>query len=327
MAVRAVRGSGIVGAMPDNHPSPVTLTTIEPKTLRSSGDTLELLANNWPPAERQSQAATLIAGLHSGKDGEFVILEARRAGQLVGAALAQALPGRAAVVWAPQLVGGEEKEIGLLLLAELQRRLAAAEIHVAQSLVIAENAAEAELFQTAGYQLVGELVYMACEAARFPRLPPAITLTTEAYTRADDARLARIIDATYERTLDCPLVNGLRETSDVLDGYRAVGQPRPDLWQFLRQESEDVGCLLLAAHAAQRQWELVYLGLAPAARGRGLGLALTQLALWMAGREGAQRMVLAVDSANRPALDLYQTAGFVPCDSRRAWVLSLRSAS
>jgi ribosomal protein S18 acetylase RimI-like enzyme len=62
-------------------------------------------------------------------------------------------------------------------------------------------------------------------------------------------------------------------------------------------------------------WEVVYLGLTPAARGRGLGRAVLQQALALA-RIHVPRLELAVDCRNTPATRLYHSTGFVARDRR-----------
>jgi ribosomal protein S18 acetylase RimI-like enzyme len=79
----------------------------------------------------------------------------------------------------------------------------------------------------------------------------------------------------------------------------------------------------MADHADQDQFEIVYLGVVPQARGERLGLTLTRHALWLARQAGRARVVLAVDAANRPAIDGYLVAGFAAWDRRSIFVRSL----
>jgi mycothiol synthase len=108
----------------------------------------------------------------------------------------------------------------------------------------------------------------------------------------------------------------VRHIDDVLAGYRATGEFDPQRWLIVRQAGQDVGCLLLAVHPETDQWELVYLGVTPAARGAGLGRQIVRHAQWMCQRGGARQLVLAVDADNTPALKLYASAGFVAWDRR-----------
>ncbi len=77
---------------------------------------------------------------------------------------------------------------------------------------------------------------------------------------------------------------------------------------------------LLTAYREPPVWELIYQGIVPSARGRGLGTDVTRHAQWLAGQAGIQQLVLAVDAANEPALGVYAAAGFRAWESR--WVFA-----
>ena len=66
------------------------------------------------------------------------------------------------------------------------------------------------------------------------------------------------------------------------------------------------------------------MGVAPEARGQGIGLEITRQAQWLAAREHAERLVLAVDAANQPAIDVYAAAGFTGWDRRSVFVHMLK---
>jgi GNAT superfamily N-acetyltransferase len=142
----------------------------------------------------------------------------------------------------------------------------------------------------------------------------------------------RIIEQTYEETLDCPDLGGQRNLSDVLAGYRATGVYRPANWFFVcaddanRQSREDVGALLLAEHPGARHIELIYMGLAKSARGRGWGKQIVRQAQWIARECGAERIVSAVDAANIPGMAVYRDAQFTEWD-RRSVFLRFQQAS
>ena len=261
--------------------------------------------------------------LAAGKGNELVLLAARRGERLVGAVLSQRLPGRCAVVWPPQVVTDEPPATAVGLLDELHSRLVAGDIHLVQALLESPTVEAAQPLGQAGYFHAGDLLYMVAEAARFPAEISPLPMTLEPWSPENDARLARVIEATYRGSLDCPLVDGLRSVEDVLAGYRAVGQFRPELWLLVREGEADAGCLLLADHHAQHQWEIVYLGLIPEVRGRGWGLALTKHAQALARQAGRDQLVLAVDAANQPAVSAYSAAGFAGWDRRSVFVRRL----
>jgi ribosomal protein S18 acetylase RimI-like enzyme len=77
-----------------------------------------------------------------------------------------------------------------------------------------------------------------------------------------------------------------------------------------------VGVLLLTTHSQGETWELVYMGVTPAERGRGFGGQIVRHALSQAASGGAQRLVLAVDQDNLPGLAMYRAAGFTIWDRR-----------
>jgi ribosomal protein S18 acetylase RimI-like enzyme len=142
----------------------------------------------------------------------------------------------------------------------------------------------------------------------------------------EGARLVELVERTYVDTLDCVGLNGQRRIKDVIDGYRKTGVFRAENWLLAvdRNQGHDVGVLLIADHPQARHWELMYMGLVPEARGKSWGLELVRRGQWMARRAGVERIVLAVDAANRPALAMYDRAGFVAWDRRSVFVRVFR---
>ena len=70
--------------------------------------------------------------------------------------------------------------------------------------------------------------------------------------------------------------------------------------------------------------ELIYLGLTPASRGRGLGNLLMHQTIHAATQSSARQLTLAVDSRNAPALKLYHKHGLRQVCSRIALLRDLR---
>ena len=91
----------------------------------------------------------------------------------------------------------------------------------------------------------------------------------------------------------------------------------PARWQLgrIRGKPEAASVLLLAEVPGRDVWEVVYLGLTPAARGQGLGRAVLRHALELAGQacpsaRASRRL------PEHPATRLYHSAGFVVRDRR-----------
>jgi mycothiol synthase len=72
---------------------------------------------------------------------------------------------------------------------------------------------------------------------------------------------------------------------------------------------------------------LVYIGLAPQVRGRGLGTILVQQALSTAAEDNRRRLTLAVDSSNQPALRLYFRHGFQKMAEKVALIRDLQPSA
>ena len=281
---------------------------------------MSFLANAFPASERSAYLETLsrMVALPNAST-ELLVLEATLERQRTGVALAQLLAGRAAFIW-PIRAAHDDLSAQLLneLLAELMRRA----VLVAQVLLTIEQAAEARLFQSAGFIAGGELIYMSASEETFLSQTPSGELEFP-IVAPDDPELARILATTYQGSLDCPLVDGWREVSDVLAGYRATGTFRPDLWRLIRSRGETVGCLVLSDFPENCQGELTYLGIDPFCRGRGFGLAAAQWALHLAAQIGWSQVLLAVDAHNGPARRIYRAAKFTEIALRRLLVRRL----
>src|SRR5256885_2868076 len=132
----------------------------------------------------------------------------------------------------------------------------------------------------------------------------------DTYSPATHGDFARTITATYEASLDCPRLNGMRGIEDVIAGHKSAGEFDPKLWFLLRDGSQaPVGAMLLNRSPRTEALEMVYLGLVPGARHRGLGDLMMRHALASANAVGLRKLSLAVDSNNAPALRLYHRHG------------------
>ncbi|MBN2476751.1 MAG: GNAT family N-acetyltransferase [Pirellulales bacterium] len=296
----------------------MSVTDDQPTEIRAvsadrRADAFALVCSRLPVAQRQQQVAAWLAAVASGELSRQGLLGAYQSGRLVGAVLAQLQPGRTATVWVPRVVPDEAATIARQLLDAAADWLANHRVCVAQVHLPSERHADDGLLRAGGFDRLTDLLYLACAEDQFPSHLPTSPLQFEAYSVANHQRLARMVEATYEQTRDCPELDGVRETEDVLAGYRATGQFDPARWLIARHADEDVGCLLLADHAEHDNWELVYMGVAAAHRGHGWGLDIARHAQWLTRQAGRRRLVLAVDAENEPATRMYAAVGF------RAW--------
>ncbi len=272
---------------------------------------LQLALRHLPVGDRQQAIAqALTAG------GIADVLTAVRSGGLVGALWGQSQPGRTASLCPPQLVDGEPTQTGVALLLAATEQLSAQGVVLVQTLLETDTGADFDRFVAAGFEHVCDLLYLVSLAKAFPTCAPACEIEFFPTYETEVPRLAEILGRTYEGTLDCPQLNGVRSTEDVLAGYRGQGAVPAERWLICRHTGQDVGCLLLAEHTESDSWELVYMGLMPEHRGRGWGMSLVRHAQWLTQRSGRARLVLAVDASNGPAIVTYSEAGFLAWDRR-----------
>ncbi|MEM1068025.1 MAG: GNAT family N-acetyltransferase [Planctomycetota bacterium] len=149
------------------------------------------------------------------------------------------------------------------------------------------------------------------------------------------------VESTYEQTLDCPALASYRTSAETLRGYRASTAYDPSGWfRVVEREASGqiapVGCLILGLHQPQRKavsepnaantspvLEVVYMGIVPTARGRGLGNEVIAHAMMIAQQKTAKQIILAVDQNNVPARNIYSRAGMSEMLSETVWVRSL----
>lgn len=149
-------------------------------------------------------------------------------------------------------------------------------------------------------------------------------------------RLERLVQRTYIDSLDCPALEKLRSVGEIIDGYRNDEAYAPELWftAWNRDASGcdavPMGCLLLARHAGlsihdanqtnpAAVLELVYMGIVPEHRGNGLGQEMMNLLFEICERQGADRLILAVDQENHPAIAAYRRSGMHSIFRETVW--------
>lgn len=255
-----------------------------------------------------------------------------RAGRVIGALLTQPLAGKAAAIWAPEVNPSWRR--GVLAASLIQSALADLEsrgFRLAQA-VLDESAGHkaARDLARGGMPRVTELLYLDRDTT-LP-LPPAhsqnsrhrsaekpLTQSFEwrPFKPCRPAEFRLVLEATYTGSLDMPELEGARSLDDIIESHRAAGRFDAERWQlgYIPGRPEAASVLLLAEVPNRDAWEVVYLGLTPAARGSGLGRSVLERALELA-QAHVPRLELAVDCRNVPAVRLYQSAGFVTRDRR-----------
>jgi ribosomal protein S18 acetylase RimI-like enzyme len=203
------------------------------------------------------------------------------------------------------------------------------EADLAQAIVEVEDRAYAAAYEAADFTRLAVLSYQELKLPARPPAAPTLPPDVEVRSYADfdpvaaDDLFRRALDASYEETQDCPLLRGIRRTSDVLEGHKATGEFDADLWSVVLQDNAPEGVLLLSYLPERATHELVYLGLSPRLRGRGVARALLQQGIRQLAARRGKTLTLAVDEANEPALRLYRSFGFRRSDRRLALIRNI----
>ena len=252
---------------------------------------------------------------------------AEQSGKIRWAILPLASPGRTMMLFAPATPPDpHQQSAAKALTQEILRDYYHREIDLAQVLIDPTHLDYRELYRDCGFWELAELVYLQRNISHrspFPPTPAGLELHT--YSLDLDALFKETILQTYQQSMDCPRLTGLRNVDDIVAGHRATGDFDPLYWFVLTESGQGRGVLLLSRTPRSDAMELVYLGLHPEARGRGLGRWFMQQAIACVGRAGLNRLCLAVDSLNVPALRLYYSFGMTRVGSRLAMLCDLRN--
>lgn len=226
-------------------------------------------------------------------------------------------PGRTGMVFFPPAHGPQVNlQAQQRLLEAISGDAIKAGLSVVQALLSPEARQDSRMLIDAGYSTLAELIYMRKETQ--PGAVDLRGLTWRFHGQFDDAHLAGVIESTYAQSLDCPMLYGRRKMKDIIAGHKAAGLFCPQQWHVVYRNDEPAGCVLVNDVPEHRGAEIVYLGVCPAHRGRGIAATLLQRANAEAHRRGRQWLTLAVDANNRYAKNVYISEGFREIDRRVA---------
>jgi mycothiol synthase len=234
-------------------------------------------------------------------------------------------PGRTALLFAPPRRPAD-CDVAPLVDAVCEH-LARRTVHLAQALLDPADNQGRALLASLGFKEMAELLYLQATAPRAAApadLPESFWWQT--YSPQTHPLFEQAILDSYQQSLDCPGLNGLRGIADVIAGHKASGEFNPRFWFVLSERDLPRGVVLLGRVPRTDAAELVYLGLAPAARGRGLSDLMLRQALWAVREMNLSRLTLAVDSHNAPAIRLYYRHGLQRIGSKVALMRDLRPA-
>jgi ribosomal protein S18 acetylase RimI-like enzyme len=246
-------------------------------------------------------------------------------GHVVWAALPLVSPGRTMLLLSSAPTDAAIFHPAARLVDHLCDHFSREDVHLAQVLIEPEHMDARHFYGQRGFKEIAELIYLQGHVPRNAEPPVfAPPLRLLPYAPQSHLRFVEAISKSYRQSLDCPALSGLRDMDDVVAGHQATGDFDPNLWQLLMENEDPLGVLLLSRIPQTDAMELVYLGLAPQGRGRGLGHLLMRRAIHLVLADGRRRLSLAVDSRNVPALKLYLQMGMQRITARVAMIRDLR---
>ena len=248
-------------------------------------------------------------------------------GRLVGSALGVVSPGKVAMILTssctPDTALSDAVTEALELLEQKARQ---AGLAILQSLIPRDCADRAQVLSKAGYAFLADMRYLVLEVPRsLPTEPQHPDVVVEDYRSGDEVVFRNTLGRTYEGSLDCPGLNGLRTMEEIVLSHRHTGIHDPKLWLIAKVGDDPVGVVLLTHVPLQSAMEIVYIGVVPEARGCSYGNYLVRLAIEHAIRTNSEHLMLAVDHRNHYARKIYSSFGFKETDRRHAWIRKLRT--
>jgi len=250
-------------------------------------------------------------------------------GKILGTVLAVPSPGRTALLFTDCITHSNQVRERSALIEFSCKALQSTDVTLAQALLEPRDTILKHAYLAGGFSELAKLSYLERplpSACNIPAVTWPSDVTVEPYRSDLEDELIAVLENSYEETLDCPGLRGLRQTRDILAGHLGTGEYDPKLWTILRIRGEATGAILLNRSPLSDTFELVYIGLAKAARNRGLGRLLLRYAISLLSDRRERAVTLAVDEKNAPAISLYRREGFRRVLRRIAFINPLSHA-
>jgi len=173
-----------------------------------------------------------------------------------------------------------------------------------------------------GFRQLTDLIYLHRSGDTQPvNFAPPDNISWLLYDKKSYSLFKRLISQTLEDSLDSPELRNLRKLEDVISSLKAADRFVPSYWRLLKckdsaksstknRQDEPAGVLLLAPTPQRDAIEIIYLGVVPQMRGKGLGKILLYEAVNCAKQTGVKSVLVSIDCRNNPARKLYEKFGF-----------------
>ena len=266
------------------------------------------------PAATASTIERFVRELHTGELDSDGLLVMRRHDRIVAGIMVNAMPGAfSSMAFSDTEVGSNANT--------LERLWGAAEqfLRSRDSALVAcmlEAAKTNSLLELVGFRYVARIQTMVC-----PCNGPKGGKTSSLIFREYDSSDRNLVTSTFDETKDCHRLADSRSSDQVITGFAHCCRGLTDHWYIGRDAGFDVGCLLMS-HCGDTV-EIVYFGVIVPFRGHGYGRQILEHAIDTSLRLGASQVVAQVDAENDPAMNCYESLGFVCCDSKCLYARNL----
>lgn len=167
------------------------------------------------------------------------------------------------------------------------------------------------LFESAGFTTVATLQYMEWRSTQNPRELPQITNAAfHAVSTLPHDVLCTTLEKTFIGSLDCRAIRGKRNIEDIIASHKGVEQNDLSLWFTILSDNEPAGVLFINHLQNENILEIAYLGITPEMRNKGIAIDAMSHAVNQAVKRGCNKIILAVDDTNIPAISLYKKVKF-----------------
>nr|AEH26475.1 hypothetical protein [uncultured Acidobacteria bacterium A2] len=303
------------------------MVDVQPARIDELADAFRLVARG---ATAEEQARRVEVGLELVRRGELdragIFVVRGPLGSLRGAIVSALLAGGGSLVWPPQADDpAQSAQIEDQLLQSALGWLRKKDARVVQALLPARELPAGAALLRAGFRHVTALEYLR-HSLEIPAtsLAGREQLRYETYGSPAQQLFHETLLRTYEGTRDFPEVNGVRTIEEVIAGHMAQGIHDPQLWWLARHAGDAVGVLLLTEMPDGGEFDVIYVGVVPEARGRGFGLEMTLKAIYETRLAEQRQLTLSVDARNQPARKLYEKVGFERHEQREVFLLVWR---
>jgi len=233
--------------------------------------------------------------------------------------------GRTSMLFfSPPEAPGVDRQWLVRLIHEISRDAIEGGVSLVQALIEPDADRQEAVLVDSGLMLLADLSYMNRDLLSCPPKDQGAreNLVWRNYKQFTEVELGEVISQTYENSLDCPALRGVREMPDVIAGHKCSGVFCPEAWWIVAQgdQASPAGCILVNDSIKTPTADIVYMGVVPEFRRQGLAAVLLERAVAGASERNCEGISVAVDTRNDYAIRVYEQSGFIEIQRRLAYV-------